>query len=175
MTLMSRLRRFLRATDGTASVEVVLLFPLMLWPFLTGMEAGIMQMRRVMFEYAVDVVARDVRMGISGFGTAAEIRAAVCDRAGIIPDCANNLMLELAPVQVEGFTATESAATCRNRDQEVQPATTFNPGSQNELMFMRFCVLYDPIFPGVGIGARLDQVEGGGVAMVTKTFFVNEP
>lgn len=175
MTLLSRLRRFLRATDGTASVEVVILFPLMLWPFLTGMEAGIMQMRRVMFEHAVDVVARDVRMGKSGFGTAAEIRAAVCDRAGIIPDCANNLMLELAPVQVEGFTATESAVTCRNRDQEVQPATTFNPGSQNELMFMRFCVLYDPIFPGVGIGARLDQVEGGGVAMVTETFFVNEP
>lgn len=175
MKVLSRLRRFLCATDGTASVEIVVLFPLMLWPFLTGMEAGIMQMRRVMFEHAVDVVARDVRMGLPTVGTAADIRAAVCDRAIVIPDCDADLMLELSAVEVEGYTAQETAVTCRNRDLEVQPATSFNPGSQNELMLMRFCVLYDPIFPGVGIGARLDRVEGGGVAMVTETFFVNEP
>ncbi|SFG15671.1 Flp pilus assembly protein TadG [Palleronia marisminoris] len=175
MRLLSRLCTFLRAADGAASVEIVVLFPLMLWPFLTGMEAGVMQMRRVMFEYAVDVVARDVRMGISGYGTAAEIRAAVCETATVIPDCESDLMLDLSRVDLGSFTASEGAVTCRNRDLEVQPATTFKPGTQNELMLMRFCVLYDPIFPGVGIGARMDQVSGGGVAMVTETFFVNEP
>ena len=175
MSVMSFFRRFMRRQDGAAAAEVALLFPLITWPFFLCMEAGFMQMRRVMMERAIDVVARDIRLGKPGLDTADRIKAAVCDQALVLPTCMSDLMLEMTPVQVENFQPPSESATCVDRSKDAQPKTTFKPGTINEMMMMRFCILYDPILPGAGIGARMEQVNGGGVAIIASTFFVNEP
>ncbi|SPJ23981.1 TadE/TadG family type IV pilus assembly protein [Palleronia abyssalis] len=175
MTLR-RILRFLRRDDGAATVEIVLLFPLIMWPFFMAMESGMMQMRRVMFERAVDVVARDIRLGDPTLQSFDAIRAAVCDETLVIPNCLSDLYLEMYPVPVANFAAPTESTKCRDRAEDVQPALTVRPGGRNELMMMRFCVLYDPILPGAGVGAQMDVNTGGrGVAMIAETFFVNEP
>ena len=40
---------------------------------------------------------------------------------------------------------------------------------------MRACVLFDPWFPGIGLGLQLPRESGGGVRMTATTAFVNEP
>ena len=184
MTIMSIFRRFMRRENGAAAAEVAILFPLITWPFFVTMEAGFMQMRRIMFERAVDVVARDIRLGdkalvghVDGDPNAQfkAIRQRVCDEALVLPDCMADLMLEMTPVDVATFQPPAENAQCVNRSEQINEPTKLTVGSMNQMMMMRFCVLYDPILPGAGIGARMQQVAGGGVAIVSTTFFVNEP
>ena len=177
MGIMSFFRRFLRRQDGAAVAEVAILFPLITWPFFTTMEAGVMQMQRIMFERAIDIVARDIRLGNPNLTTFSDIKDAVCDEAFIIPACKRDLMLEMTPVEVSDFTAPTTNVTCvdRSEDVNVPDAESFKQGSINQMMMMRFCILYDPLLPGTGIGARMDHQPGGGIAMVSTTFFVNEP
>lgn len=175
MTPLRLLQRFLRRENGSAAAEVAILFPLLVWPFMMTMEAGFMQMRRVMFERAIDVVARELRMGSPDLDTPEKIKAAICDATLVMADCRADLMLEMRRVEVRNFTPPASGTRCVDREEEVNPVLNFTPGQANEMMMMRFCVLHDPILPGTGIGAGLERQPGGGVAIVASTFFVNEP
>ncbi len=42
-------------------------------------------------------------------------------------------------------------------------------------MFVRACMIVDPIFPGLGITLGLQRDNSGGLQMVTYTAFMNEP
>ena len=64
---------------------------------------------------------------------------------------------------------------CIDRTEEVEPVINFNPGARSEIMFVRACVIVDPIFPGTGIGALLPVDRRGGYAIVTQRAFMNEP
>lgn len=177
MNVMSFFRSFLRRQGRAAIAEVVILFPLITWPFFTTMEAGLMQMQRIMFERAIDVTAREIRLGKMGAPTFTDIKNAVCEEALIIPYCKRDLMLEMKPIDVSTFQAPTQETKCVDRSQNVNvpDVESFKRGSMNQMMMMRFCILYDPLLPGVGIGAGMDRQPGGGVAMVSSTFFVNEP
>lgn len=172
--LLTSLRRFFRRETGTASIEVALMFPVVIVPFMMGMESGFMQLRRVMFERAVDLTVRDLRLGEPGLNTAADLKSAVCDSVVVFPKCDSDIMLEMTVVDVADFNAPSGRTSCVDRSLAVQPTLTYNRGTQNEMVMLRFCILHDPILPGTGVGAML--IEENGVAQIyTTTFYVNEP
>lgn len=171
---MNKLRRFLRREDGAATVELALFFPILIWPFMMAAETGFLQMRQAMLERAMDIVVRDLRMGREELSSTGAVKTAVCERIAIMPHCERDLLLEMLPVTVTGFQPPSDPPRCVDRSEEVAPVTTFTRGSGNDLMLMRFCILHDPIFPGIGLGKQLDN-DGAGHAMIARTFFVNEP
>ena len=71
-------------------------------------------------------------------------------------------------------TSTEWLITCR-MILPWDPVVTFNPGSRSEIMFMRACVVIDPLMPGMGLGLHLPKDTSGGFALVSYSAFVNEP
>ncbi len=168
-------RQFLQDCRGSATVEMALMFPLILWPFLTGMEAGSMQLRRVMLERAIDEVGRDLRLGYAGLDTPDKLKAAVCREALVLPGCADNMMLEMTVVDPATFTPPATRPTCIDRSEKVQPVLSYRRGGKNDMMMLRFCILYDPILPGTGIGAGMIRPGKGGVPIFATTFYVNEP
>ena len=170
---------FRRREEGSASIEFVLLFPMIMFLFLTGFESGYYMVRNVMVERALDIAIRDVRLGGSKVPDLVGLKKNICANAGILPDCMNSLQIEMSPVAVEpGAIAAESGPIrCIDKGSNMDPstATTYSIGGENEMMLVRVCALSQPLFPTtrLGLGMRVDGF--GNYAIVAVAAFVNEP
>ncbi|NNE81867.1 MAG: pilus assembly protein [Silicimonas sp.] len=177
MIVLNKARAFRGKEEGNATVEFVVLFPAFIFLFLTGFEAGYYMVRNVMLERAVDVAVRDVRLGglVPKYD---DLKASICNNAGILPDCMDNLMVEMDPVLPEpGNVATVASGPIRCVDKSgfYDQDGSYSIGSQNQAMLIRVCSLSQPIFPttGIGVGMRVDME--GNYAIVATASFVNEP
>ena len=172
---MTFLREFRRAETASATLEFALLVPLMLFLFFSTIELGIFFTRRVMLERGVDLAVRQVRIGAMDPVTHEDLVNAVCAGAGIIPDCHNQLKLEMVRRDLRNWRGFDQAADCVDREEEAQPPRNFEPGMQNELVVLRACSLFEPFFPTTGLGAQLPRQSGGAYAIVAMTAYVVEP
>ncbi len=168
-------KRGLRSEVGTASMEFVIIVPTVMMIFMAAIESGAFMTRLIMLERSVDNVMRTLRLGQIPNPTAALLKSRICDGSVIMRDCASNITIDLQPVSTTTWAFPATSPECVNRDENIEPATTFNPGAQHEIMMVRVCVIQDAIFPVVGIGLKLARDESGGYALATTTAFVNEP
>jgi len=169
------LRRFLSDRRGNATLEfVVLVFPLVYLIF-TIVELGVYMTRSVMVQRGLDITMREVRLGLAPGMEPEDIKRSICDDAFLLVGCEEALQLEVTPLDdVDLFGSSE--VNCQDRtDDDIEPVTTYDPGGASELMFVRACLVVNPIFPGVGLGAKLPTDASGGYAIVAETAFVNEP
>lgn len=169
------LRRFRRDEDGGPTIEFVILLPMMLGFCLSTIELGILLSRQVMLERGMDIAVRDVRIGAMQPVRHDLLVAAICDAALIIPDCTNQLKLEMVRRDPRAWTTLRSEVDCVDREELGQPPEAFNPGIQNELMVLRACSLFDPFFPTTGIGGRIHRESGDAYALVATASYVVEP
>lgn len=177
MTGLKRLFQRLRDdVRGNATLEFVMMFPIFIIVFLSAFEGGIMMTRHVMLERSLDLAVRDLRLGTWNPPTHQELKDKVCSKALVIPDCGNAVLLELRPVSTVTWQPLQGGATCVDRDEAIQPVTTFVSGGSSEMMLVRACAVFDPVFISTGIGLRLPTVDDrGGYALVATSAFVNEP
>lgn len=176
---VKKFRAFRKSQDGNATIEFVVLFPAFIFLFLTGFEAGYYMVRNVMLERAVDIAVRDVRLGNGRVPTFAALKQRICDEAAILPDCVNNLQVEMRPVDIQpgGVQAMAGPARCVDLNSSDDPltGTTYNVGQVNNMMILRVCALAEPLFPSTGIGVGMKVDNFGNYALVATTAFVNEP
>ena len=59
--------------------------------------------------------------------------------------------------------------------EPIKPVTTFDTGVGDNMMLIRACTKFDPIFPTSGLGFQLPRDNTGAYALVAATAFVNEP
>lgn len=191
MTLRSlkRLRRFRRGEEGTASVEFVILFPMIMWIFLSGIDAGFMMMRNAMLERGVDLAVRDLRLGDPSPPTYAEFRQTICVNAlGFVPDCLNSLQVELTGLSIDTTDPIDPTIRCINKEEPIIPAdlSAFygDTGGNNEWMLVRACVNVNPQFDFVfrignvefkSLGSILNSDGRNGYFIVATSAYVNEP
>jgi len=174
-SLRLRMARAARDEDGTATIPAVIFIPFFLILVMSSVEMGMLMIRHVMLERAVDMSVRGLRLGLWTPPTHEELRRTICSMAGVIPDCLNTVLIELRPVSKETWEPLSSGPTCVDRAEEVQPVTTFSPGIGDEMMLIRACAKFDPIFPTTGLGFHLPKDNTGAYALVSSTAFVNEP
>lgn len=160
--LLSRLRR---NQDGLTSVEVLVSLPVILALTIFGYELGLALVRHTMLERATDVVVRDVRIGKIAAGDYDTIRGRICEKARIIPECAQRLKLEVMVTdpyaEWSGMAKNLDCVTLAKEQTEggVKIVTTggtprsFDAASGNQLVVMRSCVAIQP-FSGTGVLAR---------------------
>lgn len=169
------LSRLLRREDGTATVEFVLVVPIVVTIFIASVEAGFYMAKHVMMERGLDLVMRDVRLGNLGSFEDNKLRKLVCAATPILEDCENSLMVEMRPISTASFDMPAEDAPCVNRGEETKAADHVTPGGSNEIMIIRICAIQDPIFPSTGIGLRLKAHGQSGYEMMAASVFVNEP
>ncbi len=169
------LSRLFRREDGTATVEFVLVVPVVISIFMASVEAGFYMAKHVMLERGLDLVMRDLRLGNLGAVDHNDLRELICEATPILVDCESILKVEMRPISTISFNMPSTPATCINRGEETEPLTDFIPGGSNEIMIVRVCAIQDPIFPSTGIGLRMRADDQGGYQMVTASVFVNEP
>lgn len=173
--LYHKVRRRFRREDGVASIEFVLILPAFLMVFMSSFESGLLMTRFILLERAVDMTVRDLRLGTFVAPTHALIKQEICDKTVLFENCNSIMMLELRPVSQTTWEPLGTDVTCVDRAANVQPVTQFSTGIDNEMMLVRACAVFDPIFPGAGIGLRLPKDATGAYSLVASSAFVNEP
>lgn len=173
-----RVRRFLRGGRGSATVEFVIVFPLFLTLLCSTAESGLLMLRQVMLDRALDIAVRDLRIGTWQEPTHDLVKRRICDAALMIPDCEDTVLLELREISTATWDLPATDATCVDRPAELNPMANmpdFRQGGGDALMLVRACAVFDPIFPGAGLGLDLVGDRDGNYALVSASVFVNEP
>ncbi|MFZ5710503.1 MAG: TadE/TadG family type IV pilus assembly protein [Pseudomonadota bacterium] len=176
---MHRLRTWLRGAarddEGSSTIPFVIFAPFFLMLVLSSVEMGVLMIRSVMLERAVDMSVRGLRLGTYQPPNHDTLKKDICNLAGIIPDCLNVLLVELRPVSTSTWQPLSSGPTCVDRAAPIQPVTEFNAGASDEMMLIRACAKFDPLFPTAGLGFSLPKDNTGAYALIAATAFVNEP
>jgi len=168
------LRRFL-SEKGAATVELVIVFPFFVGVFLSSYDVAMMNIRAGMLERGLDIIVRQIRLSGGATLDYDQVRADVCNQAGLIPDCMNALKIELIAINTTSWNGLQHRPACVDRRQTIQPLGNFQNGQENELMLMRLCAVVDPAFPGIGVGRSMPKDASGGYQIIATTAFVNEP
>lgn len=174
-TILRHWRRRLGREDGNSTIEFVILFPIFMVLFMNAFEIGLLMVRQVMLDRSTDIVVRALRIGEWNDPTYDQVKAAICDEALILPNCTENLRLNLSSVDESSWTITPGATLCVDKSATIQPAVTFELGVQHEMMLVQVCALQEPFFPLTGLGLRLPRVDDDHYALMTQSAFVNEP
>jgi hypothetical protein len=174
-SIRARLGRAAREEDGASTIPFIIFVPFFLMLVMSSIELGLVMVRHVMLERAVDMTVRGLRLGLWMPATHDEMKRTICNNAGIIPDCMNTLLIELRPVDTSNWQPLASGPTCVDRAAKIQPLTVFDQGVGDNMMLIRACAKFDPIFPTTGLGATLPRDNTGAYALVSSTAFVNEP
>lgn len=173
--LRVRLRRAREDEEGTATLPFVIFFPFFLMLVLSSLELGMLMIRHVMLERALDIAVRGLRLGIWTPPSHDELKRVICNQAGLIPDCMNALLVELRPVDKASWSPLSNSPTCVDRSATIQPVVSFDPGIGDDMMLIRACAKVDPLFKEYGAGWALPKDSSGAISLISATAFVNEP
>lgn len=194
-SLRHRFAAFLAQERGNATIEFTVLILPLIFIIFTIAELGVFMTRSVMISRGTDLAIRDVRLGTLPVGGTFDpdgdggqepvqddglpFKQRVCDGAFLITDCVTQLQVEVTELSdVSLFDSATVQCVDEPAKTTITPvsAASFDPGDPSEIMFVRVCLVVNPLFPGVGLGAQLaTDALSGGYAIVAETAFMNEP
>lgn len=166
---------FHRNEDGNMTVDFVIALPTAFVFAAATFESGMIGLRDMMLERGVDVTVREVRIGILPDPDHDTLRTRICEASMIIPDCENQIKLEMVRNDIRDYAPMSSQPDCIDRAEEGTPLINWASGDNNELMILRACALFDPILPTAKIGAAIPKQSEGAFALVATSAFVLEP
>ncbi len=160
---------------ATATVEFVMVFPVILWLVFSTLEAGWLMTQQTMLGRGLNIAVREVRIGIGGTPTYNTIKTSICENALILRNCSTALHLEM--VELANPISSAGAACIDRTPGELAPLINWISGSRvtPEIMVLRACFVADPLIPGSGLAAALPKDVTGGYHMVQYSAFANEP
>ncbi|EPX80905.1 TadE/TadG family type IV pilus assembly protein [Litoreibacter arenae] len=174
--------RFLRSLmgreDGNATIEFAILFPVFMLIFMSIFEIGMLMTRYMMFDRALDVAVRHVRLAEDRSFTQDQVKQLLCSQTVILRNhCLEDLMLEMVRLDEDdqNWVFPTDATPCRDLSQEVQPATAHVTGEGNDVIFVRACMSIEPFFPTAALGEYLTRDSAGRLNMIAMSAFSVEP
>ncbi|MEW2911352.1 TadE family protein [Leisingera sp. JC11] len=173
--IQTALRRFRLREDGNASLEFALVIPGFLLILMSTIELGMINLRHSQLERALDQTVRDIRLNTGVDMQHDALRNTICERSGFIQECSTSLRLEMVRLDPFNMASIDQTPDCLNLVEEVQPVRSFENGQSNELMFVRACMKFDPLFPTWGLGKNLHKDADGRVQLIASSAFVQEP
>lgn len=176
--LVRRWRRLMGREDGNATIEFAFLFPAFMLVFMAIFEIGMLMTRYMMFDRALDIAVREMRISENRNFTQDQVKTLLCAQTVILQNhCMEDLSLEMVRLNENsanwGFPT--GTTPCRDRAQNVSPVTKFDIGQNNDVMFVRACMAIEPFFPTASLGAFLTRDSGGQLNMIALSAFSVEP
>jgi Flp pilus assembly protein TadG len=173
--LNSLLGQFHRNEHGNATIEFVVLFPVLFAMIVAMFDSSLLMMKYVVLENSLDQVVRTVRLsGIAGGEAGATyFKQQVCAKAKLISNCEANLYVEMIPIST-GSTFTPPPVTCIDRTANNPPANTITVGTPNDIVYIRACVVVDRYFPSA-LSGIFNVDSSGGIRLIADSAYVVEP
>lgn len=176
---IQKFRRFSAGEKGNVTVEFAIVFPVFMLLLTSALEMGVITVRQTLLERGLDIAMREVRIGTGTQYTHDQIREMICDGAVIFEDCEANLRIEMTPNDPRDYTPLPNTVDCAIQQSGsltvVNPVRDFTPGESNELVMVRACLLYDPVFPTSQLALQRTQDGNGKSALVATSAFTQEP
>ncbi|MFQ6549755.1 TadE/TadG family type IV pilus assembly protein [Aestuariibius sp. 2305UL40-4] len=158
-------RHFRKQENGSSTIEFAILFPPVILLFLAAVEVGLYSMRHVALERGTDISVRAIRLNLVGLDiedglTSDILRDLVCASSFMIPNCQNSVRVQLTRLDPEDVGTQLSdfqgrTVDCVDRDSgSPMPVVPYGPPASNELMVVRVCAIFDPVFPTTGFFAN---------------------
>ena len=170
------LRRWAGRENGNATIEFCIWFPFFIGLVGSAFEASLITTRQALMIGALDRTVRDLQLGNLGNPTHAELKATICNTAGVIPDCANALHIEMERISTTDWAFRTGQVQCVDKDQSTEPAVNFVNGTTNDLMLITICAAIRTMVPVTGLGLKLPKINGGEhYAIIAYSAFVVEP
>jgi hypothetical protein len=156
---------------GYSTAEFVIVATTFLTAFFWVFETGYIMTKQMMLERALDIAVRDLRLKANPLYTHDYIRDKICDLALVFKDCSANLLLDMDVVDLNiGYSKTFS---CYDKKNDILPVTSWVPGQRQEIIYVRACIIVDPLMPhGLALFKGASET---GVPLIADTAFVNEP
>lgn len=174
--MKKRLVGFGKKEDGSAiMVEFMFMVPLVFGIFFMALELGMYSVRQMLLDRSVDVVAREIRLNTNVTITHDSIKNMICPNSGGLTNCETQLRLEMIVVNPRNFTALPARTDCIDASATPAPVRGFTLGQQHNLMMLRACYNFAPIFPTTGLGFAFAKNSDGRASMSTISAFVQEP
>ena len=174
--LKARCRNFCNSEDGSATVEFSIVFPVFMVIFLSLFESGLLMSKLVMLDRGVDITVRAIRLAPGSAAiTHAAVKTMICENALILQDCEDQIQVEMVVISADSWTMPDASADCIDRTSEIEPVLSFSSGAENDIMFIRACVVVDPMFPTSGLGLALSKDASGGIRILATSAFAIEP
>lgn len=178
--LRNLMKRFASDESGVTSIEFVIAFPVFFGFFLMTYESGMYSLKHVMLERGVDIAVRDVRIGAMPNPTRDQLRVRICDVAMIIPDCVQQVDIEMVRRDPAAWVDLPGQVECVNRGVVDEEEEEIDRTANNQLMLIRVCARVDPLLPTTGLGRAIvrandNDAAGGSMALVATAAFVVEP
>lgn len=166
---------FGRREDGSATVEFVVVFPVFLAVLLAGFEMSMITFRHTLLERGLDMTVREIRLGTGSVPQHDAIKQMICATTSFEAKCNANLQLEMRSANLRSFNALDTTPDCTDSAEPAKPVREFTGGGENELMLLRACLKYDPIFPTGTLATFLNKDASGQAKIVVTNAFVQEP
>ena len=130
----------------------------------------------VMLDRGLDITVRAIRLAPgSSLITHDAVKTMVCNHSLILQDCEDQIQIEMVVIPAATWAMPDASGDCIDRDSEIEPVVTFTTGDENDIMFIRVCVVVDPMFPTSGLGLALTKDTSGGVRILATSAFAIEP
>lgn len=150
----SRTLRLLRSEDGSATIEFLVMFPLVLFVFFASFEAGYAMVRSALLARALDQSLRDLQLGNLASPTTDTLRLAICERLGLA-DCDNEMMVDLTVLVADRSNLPVAGSPCLTQDVAIRTgtrATWVGAAGPSDLVVVRACQRANALFPGAVAG-----------------------
>ncbi|MBL4806239.1 MAG: pilus assembly protein [Rhodobacteraceae bacterium] len=169
--LANRFRDYCGDESGNPTVEFVMIAPMLFWLTFSVLEIGWINTQKTMLERGLNITVRELRLGLLADTSNENLKARICENSILLRDCLNVIHIEMLPITQD----PASFPACFDRAEDIDPVTTYNPGARSEIMFVRVCVVVDPLMPGMGIATQLHRDASGGLQLIAFSAFTNEP
>jgi hypothetical protein len=183
---MTDLRTFLADEKGTATIEFVLVVPLILTVFFASFESSFFMIKQVMLDRSVDIVVRDIRLGNLDGLNHRDLKKRFCETSALAEPttCIDKMRIWMQPINTADFKMLVPQRNCMDKSAKIDPLIDpptgeFAYGADNDIMLLSICLLEEPLFPTTIVGAALVADNGNGdeelYGIVVNSVFVNEP
>jgi len=162
----------------------IFVFPTVFMLFAASVESSLYMVKYVMFDRSIDVVVRNLRLGVYGKSfTHQDLKNEICKNGMLVgsqSDCLNSMKIWMQPIDTGSFAMGSTTAPCVDKANEINageplPADWF-AGTDNNIMLIRLCKKEWPMFPiTMGISIKMPVQSDGSVTMIVSSSFVNEP
>lgn len=179
---MTAIRSFLKDDSGEATIEFLFIFPILFLIFTASFESSMFMARYVMFERAVDLTVRQLRLGTLLDPSHQVLKRTICQSGMMIEsvsDCVNSMKIWMQPIDTGTFAMVAPPRSCVDKAQPINtndpPANEFSYGAENQIMLLRICMKADPMFPTTAVSVKMPVEPDGSYVMLVTSTFVNEP
>ena len=176
-TVRHKMRAFWKDETATATLEFVIVFPLLMIVFIAAFETALILTRQIMLERTLDMSVRVLRLSQGVVTDADTVRDTMCANTALLPNCDTLLTIDLQLIDDTTYEMPSNNQICAGRGENIviAPDNEFEVGGDNEFLLIRTCLIVDRILPFSGFALNLARDDSGGMHMMASTIFVNEP